>query len=79
MKLFRQGELNRLILDGLRTASGPMWTRDVARATIIMLGHEETARTALVPRVRANLQNLMNKQGTATKIGSGRDAKWALT
>lgn len=77
VKLFRQGELNRLILDALRTADGPQRTQDIVSALLIALGHDENARTALSPRVRANLQYLM-KRGEVAKIGGGRDARWAL-
>lgn len=77
VKLFRQGELNRLILDALRTADGPQRTQDVVSALMIALGHDENARTALAPRVRANLQYLMRK-GEVAQIGAGRDARWAV-
>lgn len=77
VKLFRQGELNRLILDALRTADGPMRTQDVVSAIMIALGHEEPARTALQPRVRSNLQYLQKREQVA-KIGGGRDARWTL-
>ncbi len=77
VKLFRQGELNRLILDTLRTADGPMRTQDVVSSIMLALGHEETARTALQPRVRANLQYLMRKD-EVQKIGGGREARWTL-
>lgn len=78
IKLFRQGELGRLILDALRTADGPMRTQDIVSAILIAQGHDETARTAIAPRVRGNLQYLMNKAGTVSKIGGGGDARWAL-
>lgn len=77
IKLFRQGELGRLILDALRTADGPMRTQDVVSAILIAQGHDETARTALAPRVRSNLQYLLTKAGTVAKIGSAGDARWA--
>jgi hypothetical protein len=79
VKLFKQGELGRLILDALRTADGPQRTQDVVSAIMITLGHEEAARTALAPRVRGNLQYLQRKAGTVAKIGGGRDARWALS
>ncbi|MEZ5895030.1 MAG: hypothetical protein R3C51_01400 [Parvularculaceae bacterium] len=78
VKLFRQGELGRMILDALRTADGPMRTQDVVSAVLIAMGHDETARTALAPRVRTNLQYLVNKAGTVAKIGGGRNARWKL-
>lgn len=78
VKLFRQGELNRLILDVLRTACGPQRTQDVVTLVMAALGHDETARTALAPRVRGNLQYLQTKAGMVAKIGGGRDARWTL-
>jgi len=78
VKLFRQGELGRLILDALRTSDGPMRTQDIVSAILLAQGHEETARTALTPRVRANLQYLVNRAGAVSKIGGGGDARWAL-
>ncbi len=78
VKLFKQGELNRLILDALRTGDGPMRTQDIVSAIMIALGHEEAARTALAPRVRGNLQYLQRQKGDVAKIGGGRDARWGL-
>ncbi len=77
IKLFKQGELNRLILDALRTGEGPLRTQDIVSAIMMAQGHDENARTALQPRVRSNLQYLM-KRGEVAKIGGGRNARWAL-
>lgn len=79
VKLFRQGELSRMVLDALRTGEGPQRTHDIVSAIMLAQGHEETLRTALAPRVRANLQYLQKKQGSVAKIGSGRDARWTLS
>lgn len=78
IKLFRQGELGRLILDALRTAEGPLRTQDVVSAIMIAQGHDEAARTALAPRVRGNLQYLQTKADAVSKIGNGKDARWAI-
>lgn len=78
VKLFRQGELGRAILDALRTADGPMRTYDVVSALLLSMGHKETARPALAPRVRSNLQYLQRKAGTVAKIGGGGAARWTL-
>ena len=78
VKMFRQGELNRLILDALRTAGEPMRTFDVITSVMLALGHEETARPALGPRVRSNLQYLLRQKGEVQKIGSGTSARWTL-
>ena len=77
VKLFKQGELNRLIFDALRVSGEPTRTFDVITSVILALGHEESARPALGPRVRSNLQYLM-RRGEVAKIGSGRDARWKL-
>ncbi len=78
VKLFKQGELNRLIFDALRVSGEPTRTFDVITSVILALGHEESARPALGPRVRSNLQYLM-RRGEVAKIGSGRDARWTLS
>ena len=78
VKLFRQGELSRTILDCLRTADGPMRTYDVVSAVLMALGHEEAARPALTPRVRSNLQYLQTRAGRVAKLGSGGNARWTL-
>lgn len=77
VKLFRQGELSRTLLDCLRTSDSPMRTYDVVSAVIIALGHEEVSRSALAPRVRSNLQYLQKRGGVA-KIGGGTNARWKL-
>lgn len=78
IKLFRQGELSRMVLDALRTADGPLRTQDIVSAIMFAQGHDEVARTALAPRVRSNLQYLVEKAGTVAKIGGGGDARWTL-
>ncbi|MEQ1929646.1 MAG: hypothetical protein ABL957_03820 [Parvularculaceae bacterium] len=78
VKLFRQGELGRLIMNALRTANGPLRTQEVVTAVMKALGHDEQARHALSKRVRGNLQYLTCKRGVVAKIGTARDARWML-
>ncbi len=80
VKLFRQGELNRLILDALRNAKGkPLSTRDVVSAVMAAQGHDEAARPALAPRVRTNLQYMARRNGSVVKLGDRRTTKWKLS
>lgn len=55
VKLFRQGELGRHIMNALRTAKGPLRTHEVVTGVMKALGHDEQARNALSKRVRGNL------------------------
>ena len=78
VKLFRQGELGRMIRDGLRVAKGtPLSTPEIVASVIASGGHDETAKRAVAPRVRGNLAYLQ-RQGVVVKIDNGRDAKWRL-
>ena len=78
VKMFRQGELSRHILDALRRASeGPLGTREVVSAVIAATGASESARPALAPRVRGNLA-YHEGRGVIVKQGSGKAARWAL-
>src|SRR5947209_7827849 len=58
IKLFRQGELGRLILDALRRASAPLATAEIVADVLAAGGHGDGAKTALAPRVRGNLAYL---------------------
>ena len=77
VKLFRQGELGRLIVDALRRAAGPLGTHAITSALLAAGGHGESARAALAPRVRGNLAYL-EKHGKVTKAGRGKAVMWAL-
>jgi hypothetical protein len=77
VKLFRQGELGRLILDTLREAGKPLGTHEIVSALICKGGHGEAARSALAPRVRGNLAYL-EKAGKVTKSGRGSAVTWCL-
>lgn len=78
IKLFRQGELSRMVVDALRRAGKPIGTHDVVSAVLHAGGHNESVRPALSPRVRGNLSYLVAQQ-KVKKIGDGRAAVWALT
>jgi hypothetical protein len=71
VKLFKQGELGRLILDSLRRAGGPLSTAEVVTA-VMAEGHQgESVRAAMTPRVRGNLAYL-ERQGKVRKSGRGK-------
>ena len=71
IKLFRQGELGRLILDAMRKASGPLATAEIVASVIEAGGHGDGAgKVALAPRVRGNLAYLERRK-KVTKVGSG--------
>lgn len=77
IKLFRQGELSRLVVDTLRRAGKPLGTRAVVTALLAAGGHSESARAALAPRARGNLAYLQGR-GTVTKSGKGSAVLWSL-
>jgi len=77
VKLFRQGELGRMILDALRRAGKPLGTHAVVTALLAEGGHSEDARPAMTPRVRGNLCYL-EKAGKVNKAGRGKDVVWHL-
>ncbi|MGH6870869.1 MAG: hypothetical protein ACREHE_05115 [Rhizomicrobium sp.] len=78
IKLFRQGELSRLVIDALRRAEKPMGTREIVTALLKAGGHSESARPALAPRVRGNLA-YQERRGKVIKAGSGSKVIWALS
>jgi len=77
VKLFRQGELGRLILGALRKAEVPLSTAQIATAVLDAGGHGEAARPTVTPRVRGNLAYL-ERRGKVSKSGGGRDVCWKL-
>ncbi|MFC2950702.1 hypothetical protein ACFOOP_02095 [Marinicaulis aureus] len=78
VKLFKQGELGRLIFDALRRSGEPMLTADVVTAVMEAQGYESEARSAFGPRVRGNLAYQLGR-GTVEKTGIGRDTRWRLS
>lgn len=78
VKLFRQGELNRMILTALRRADKPLSTAEVVSSVLDQTGYGEEARPALKGRVRGNLQYLERDRKMVTKSGSGANVRWTL-
>ena len=66
VKLFRAGELGRMILDAIRRAGGPISTGEVVTAIIAAGGHGDGVRPTVGPRVRSNL-------GYLERRGKGRE------
>ena len=77
VKLFRHGELGRLIIDVLRRAGKPLGTHVIVTGLMAAQGHDESARRALTPRIRGNLAYLQRRD-MVEKQGSGASVKWAL-
>jgi hypothetical protein len=78
VKLFRQGELGRLILGALRESDRPLSTQEIASYLLEAGGHGESARPTVAPRVRSNLAYL-ERRGTVRKTGRHASARWSLT
>ena len=77
VKLFRQGELGRLIIDALRRAGKPLGTHDVVSALLVAGGYGESARPSLTTRVRGNLAYL-ERESKVAKSGKASTARWSL-
>ena len=75
IKLFRQGELGRMILAALRGAPGELATAEIVTAILTAGGHGESARRALAPRVRGNLAYL-GRRRLVVKSGNGKGVRW---
>src|SRR5882672_4595063 len=54
-KLFKQGELGRLILDALRRAGGPLATAEVVEAVTAAIGENKAKGPLIAHSVRSNL------------------------
>lgn len=77
VKLFRQGELGRMVRDALREAGKPISAPEIVTYMLKVGGHGEEARKAVAQRVRGNLAFLQRK-GVVVKTGELREAKWGL-
>ncbi|MGO9135666.1 MAG: hypothetical protein ACLP8A_16665 [Methylovirgula sp.] len=77
-KLFKAGELNRLILTALRKAAKPLTTAEITADVVKQLGHAPEAEAGLTNTVRSNLNYLIRDRGWVTKTGNRETAKWAL-
>ena len=77
-KLFKLGELGRLIKDALRRANGgPISTHDVVAAVAVAIGEGKTSEAVLRATVRSNLA-YMARRGSVVKIGKSIGCKWRL-
>jgi hypothetical protein len=63
VKLFGNGELNRLIADALRRAEKPLGSADIAESIVETKGFGRPSIHALTRRVRANLSYLLRTRG----------------
>ena len=78
IKLFRQGELGRLIIDAIRRSPADgVSARDIVPTLLAVGGHAESVRGTLSPRVRGNLAYL-GSQEKVIKDDSGDVAVWRL-
>jgi hypothetical protein len=77
IKLFRQGDLGRLMVDALRRAGKPLGTHEVVSALLAEGGYGESARPSLTPRVRGNLSYL-HKSNKVICSGRGKSVGWSL-
>ena len=77
IRLFRQGELGRLILGALRDANGPVSTAQIVKAILAAGGHGQSAKSAVAPRVRGSLA-YQERRGLVIKTGTGKTVRWAL-
>jgi hypothetical protein len=79
VKLFGAGELNRSILDALRRADGrALSVTEIAMAILEAKGFGEAALPALSPRVRGNLNYLLNHRRAVLKSGDRLTARWVI-
>ena len=77
VKLFRQGELGRLILDALRRAGKPVPASDIVTAVLAETGNGESVRATMRQRVRGNLA-YQERRGSVVKSGRGMGVKGPL-
>ena len=77
-KLFKLGELGRLIIDALRRADGaPLGTAQVVATVAVAIGQGKASEAVLRATVRSNLAYLA-RRGTVTKSGERAALKWGL-
>lgn len=75
VKLFRQGELARMVRDALREAGEPIPADQIVSYLMRVGGHDESARKALAGRVRGTLAYL-RRSGAVLKLGDRNTAAW---
>jgi hypothetical protein len=74
---FRRNELQRMVMDGLREAKGPVSAGMLAVQAVEAKRLPESTLEAVADMVLAILRVLV-KRGQATKHGVSRDARWRL-
>jgi len=78
IRLFRHGELNRMIMGAFREADkDTLSLAEIVSYILAQGGLSEDARKALAPRVRSNLAYLV-RTGRVEKIGEREAALWKL-
>ena len=76
-KLFKLGELGRLIIDALRRAGEPLDTNQVVAAVALAIGEAKASEAVLHSTVRSNLAYL-TRRGKVVQIGKGIGTVWRL-
>ena len=77
-KLFKMGELGRLIMDALRRAEGrPLATAEVVAAVTAAIGEKADKKAVVAHSVRSNLAYLV-RSGKVRKIGDRAATTWLL-
>jgi len=79
--LFGRGELTRSILDELRTATGPMGSREIARGIVALSGQDARDRkyiTDLTRRVSKALRILKESGAVRSAVDSRGNHIWLL-
>ncbi len=77
-KLFKMGELGRLIIDALRRADGvPQSTSEVTAAVSAAIGQGKPSEAVLFATVRSNLAYLVTR-GKISKSEKGPKTQWVL-
>lgn len=78
IKLFRQGELGRMILDAIRQSpDSTASTADIVTFLLRAGGHGEEARSTVASRVRGNLSYL-EKRGKVAKSKNETNVVWSV-
>lgn len=77
VKLFRHGELGRIILDALRKADGPQSVAQIAAYMADIGGHGPGALKTLGERVRGNLA-YMKRMGKVVPSTSDGTVAWQI-
>jgi hypothetical protein len=76
-KYFARNELPRLTLTALRKATGPITAGEIALDAIRDKALPVSAKEAVTEMVLGTLRGLV-RRGTAAKLGSSRNARWAM-